>query len=153
MKKPDAINIIFIASTPEKVWAALTDTALSKSYFFGNSVELDAEVGGRFVVRQPDGSIAVDGKVLALEKARLLRIEWNVVSVAELKDKPPAIIEYRVESVGEAVKLSVCEFHTWDVPEKFKEAGRNGWALILSGVKSILETGKPLPTVKMEPPK
>lgn len=153
MKKPDAISIIFIAATPEKVWAALIDRALSQSYFFGNAVEVDARVGGKFIVRRPDGSIDVDGDVLAVEPPHRLRVTWKVVWLDELKDKPPAEVEYRVEALGDVVKLSVSEFHTWDVPEKFKDAGRNGWALILSGLKSILETGRPLPAVRMEAPK
>ena len=152
MKKPDAISIIFIASTPEKVWAALIDRALSQSYFFGNAVEVDARAGGKFIIRRPDGSIDVEGDVLAIEPPRRLRVTWKVVWLEELKDKPPAEVEYRVEALGDVVKLTVSEFHAWDVPEKFREAGRNGWALILSGLKSLLETGRPLPAVKMEPP-
>lgn len=152
MRKPDAVSIIFIASTPERVWSALIDTALSKSYFFGNSVEVGASVGAPFIVRRPDGAVDVDGEIVAYEPPHRLRVTWRVVAMEEQKDKPPAEIEYRIEQTGEAVKLTVSEFHTWDVPEKFREAGRNGWALILSGIKSILETGKPLPPVKMEPP-
>jgi uncharacterized protein YndB with AHSA1/START domain len=150
--KPDAISIIFIASTPEKIWAALTDRALSKSYFFGNSVELEERAGAKFVVRRPDGSVDVDGEVLVCEPPHRLRVTWRVVWMDELRDKPPAEVEYRLERAGQAVKLTVSEFHSWDVPEKFKEAGRNGWALILSGLKTLLETGKPLPPIKMSPP-
>lgn len=151
-EKPDAISIIFIASTPDKVWDAICDAALSKSYFFGNTVEVRQEVGAPYIVRRADGTTDVEGKVLVCEKPHRLRVTWRVVAMEELKDKPPAEVEYRIESAGEAVKLSVSEFHTWDVPEKFRESGRNGWALILSGLKSLLETGRPLPPVRMRAP-
>jgi len=50
------------------------------------------------------------------------------------------------------VRLTMTEAHQWDVPYDLLAGGRMGWPVILSGLKSLLETGKPL-SVKMEPPK
>jgi uncharacterized protein YndB with AHSA1/START domain len=50
--KPAIVYTIYIASTPEKVWQALTSAEFSKMYFFGNSVEVDLRVGGAYVVRK-----------------------------------------------------------------------------------------------------
>jgi len=44
--KPATVYTIYIASTPEKVWEALTMSEFSRKYFFGNSVEIDLRVGG-----------------------------------------------------------------------------------------------------------
>ena len=55
--KPTLVYTIYIASTPEQVWQALTSEKFSRKYIFGNAVEVDLRVGGAFVVRAPDGSI------------------------------------------------------------------------------------------------
>jgi uncharacterized protein YndB with AHSA1/START domain len=54
--KPTTVYTIYIASTPEKVWEALTSAELSRQYFFGNAVEVELKVGGAFIVRAPDDS-------------------------------------------------------------------------------------------------
>jgi hypothetical protein len=61
-------------------------------------------------------------------------------------------VTYDIEPSGEAVKLTMTEAHSWDVPESILSGGRAGWPAILSSLKSVLETGKPI-SIKMEPPK
>jgi uncharacterized protein YndB with AHSA1/START domain len=59
--KPAIVYTIYIASTPERVWEALTSAEFSRKYFSGNAVEVDLKVGGAFVVRTPDGSVHISG--------------------------------------------------------------------------------------------
>jgi uncharacterized protein YndB with AHSA1/START domain len=59
--KPAIIYTIYIVSTPEKVWQALTSAEFSRQYFFGNSVEIDLRIGGGYVVRTPDGALHISG--------------------------------------------------------------------------------------------
>ena len=59
---------------------------------------------------------------------------------------------YEIAKAGEAVRLTMTESHSWNVPEAVLSGGRTGWPAILSSLKSLLETGKPL-AIKMEPPK
>jgi uncharacterized protein YndB with AHSA1/START domain len=150
--KPDSVSLIFIAAKPEQVWSALTDSETSPSYFFGNRIELGHEAGTPFVVRKPDGSIDVEGAVLSIDPPRRLLVTWRVVWLDELKNAPPTQVEYRIDDLGDVVRVTVNEYHSIEPPEKFAEAGRQGWALILSGLKTLLETGKPLPAIKMTPP-
>ena len=56
------------------------------------------------------------------------------------------------QPAGESVRLTMTEAHSWDVPDDLLSGGRAGWPAILSSLKSVLETGKPL-SLKMEPPK
>ena len=65
---------------------------------------------------------------------------------------PECLVTYEIEQAGEAVKLTMTEAHQWDVPDDILAGGRSGWPAILSSLKSVLETGKPL-SMKMEPPK
>ena len=56
--------------------------------------------------------------------------------------------------MGESVKLTMTEAHQWDVPDAILAGGRQGWPFILSSLKSVLETGKPITvSVKIGPPK
>jgi uncharacterized protein YndB with AHSA1/START domain len=62
--KPKTVYVIYIASTREKVWQALTDSKLSQQYFHGSLLEIEPKVGGNFVVRFPDGRVNVKGTVV-----------------------------------------------------------------------------------------
>jgi hypothetical protein len=68
----------------------------------------------------------------------------------EFAELPECLVTYDIEPAGEAVKLTMTEAHSWDVPEAILAGGRSGWPAILSSLKSVLETGKPL-AVKMGP--
>ena len=54
--KPAIVYTIYIASTPEKVWEALTTAEFSRQYFSGHAVEVDQRIGGAFIMRTPDGA-------------------------------------------------------------------------------------------------
>jgi uncharacterized protein YndB with AHSA1/START domain len=60
--KPAIVYTIYIASTAEKVWQALTSAEFSRQYFFGNAVEVDLKVGGAYIVRTPDGALHISGE-------------------------------------------------------------------------------------------
>ena len=62
--KPAFVYTIYIGSTPEKVWQALTTAEFSRKYFSGLAVEADLKVGGAFIVRMPDGSMHISGEVI-----------------------------------------------------------------------------------------
>ncbi len=116
--KPNTVYVIYIASTAEKVWTALTSAEHTRQYFFGRSVEIDHRVGGDF----------------------------------EMRKLPECLVTFQIDALGEAVRLTMTEAHQWDVPDEILAGGRQGWPLILSSLKSLLEAGKPI-VVKMEPPK
>ena len=67
------------------------------------------------------------------------------------RELPECIVTYEIEQAGGAVKLTMTESNSWDIPDAILEGGRTGWPAILSGLKSVLETGKPL-DVKLAPP-
>lgn len=146
---PDRILLIYIAAPPEKVWALLTDAPNSPTWFFGQRMEVGDEVGTPFAVIAPDGVPQVKGNVLAIDPPRRLMVSWDIL----VEGMKPVEVEFLVDDAGSGVsKLTVHEYHHAVVPEAYIKAGREGWSLILSGIKSILETGKPLPPVKMERP-
>ena len=149
--KPKTVYVIYIASTPEKVWQALTDSGLSQQYFHGSLLEIEPKVGGKFLVKFPDGRINVKGSVIEWSPPRRLATTWVVDWIAELREFPECLVSYDIEQAGDAVRLTLTESYSWDVPEALLSGGRSGWPAILSNLKSVLETGKPM-AIKLEPP-
>jgi uncharacterized protein YndB with AHSA1/START domain len=149
--KPTTVYTIYIASTPEKVWEALTTADLSRQYFFGNAVEIDLKVGGAFVVRAPDGSLHIGGEVFECDPPRKLTVTFNVNWPALIEKLGPTLVSYEIEPAGSAVRLTMTESHDRPIDDDILSGGRQGWPAILSSLKSLLETGVPL-TVPMAPP-
>jgi uncharacterized protein YndB with AHSA1/START domain len=134
------------------VWQALTDRELSRQYFHGSLLEIEPRVGGDFAVRFPDGRVNVKGKVVEWSPPRRRATTWTIEWMPELRELPECLVSYDIEQAGESVKLTLTESYSWEVPEALLSGGRTGWPAILSSLKSVLETGKPL-VIKMEPPK
>jgi uncharacterized protein YndB with AHSA1/START domain len=149
--KPTLVYAIYIASTPAKVWQALTSAELSQKYFFGNSVEVEQRVGGAFIVRQGDGSLHISGEVIACEPEKRLTVTFNVNWPELIEKLGPTLVTYEIEQAGDAVKLTLIEAHDRPLSDDILSGGRAGWPAIISGLKSLLETGQPL-VVKMAPP-
>jgi uncharacterized protein YndB with AHSA1/START domain len=149
--KPAIIYTIYIASTPEKVWQALTSAEFSRKYFFGNAVEVDLRVGGAYVVRTPDGSPHISGEVMECDPPRRLSVTFNVNWPALIEKLGPTLVTYEIEPAGDAVRLTMTEAHDRPLSDDILSGGRQGWPAILSSLKSLLETGNAL-VIKMGPP-
>jgi uncharacterized protein YndB with AHSA1/START domain len=149
--KPATVYTIYIAATPQQVWQALTSAEFSRKYFFGNSVEVDLRVGGAYLVRTPDGSLHISGEVIECEPLKKLAVTFNVNWPGLVEKLGPTLVTYEIEEAGDAVRLTMTEAHDRPLSDDILEGGRQGWPAILSSLKSLLETGKPL-VVKMAPP-
>jgi uncharacterized protein YndB with AHSA1/START domain len=149
--KPLTVYTIYIASTPEKVWEALTSAEFSRKYFSGFAVEMEPKLGGRFIVRAPDGSEHISGEVFEYDPPRKLTVSWNVNWPGLVAKLGSTLVTYEIEAAGEAVRLAMSERHDRELSADILSGGRTGWPAILSGLKSLLETGK-APQIKMSPP-
>jgi len=149
--KPLTVYTIYIASTPEKVWEALTSVEFSRKYFSGFAVEMEPRLGGQFIVRAPDGSEHISGEVLEHDPPRKLTVTWNVNWPGLVEKLGNTLVTYEIEPAGEAVRLTMSERHDRAISDDILEGGRSGWPAILSGMKSLLETGK-APQIRMSPP-
>lgn len=150
--KPKTVYVTYIASTPEKVFQALTDAEFSRQYFFGFAIDIEPRAGGAFTYRYPDGRVHVAGKVLEWSPPRRFSCTWLVEGMKEFAELPECIVAYDIEPAGDCVRLTMTESHSWEVPEAIMAGGRSGWPAILSNLKSLLETGRPMAIGKMAPP-
>jgi uncharacterized protein YndB with AHSA1/START domain len=149
--KPAIVYTIYIASTPQKVWQALTTAEFSRQYFFGNSVEIDLTVGGEYTMRTPAGALHIIGEVIECDPPKKLTITFNVNWLALIEKLGPTLVTYEIEPVGEVVRLTMSELHDRPIEDDILSGGLQGWPAILSGLKSLLETGH-APVIKMDPP-
>jgi uncharacterized protein YndB with AHSA1/START domain len=149
--KPATVYTIYIASTPERVWEALTSAEFSRKYFFGNSVEVDQRGGGAYIVRAPDGALHISGEVIECDRPRRLTVTFNVNWPELIEKLGPTLVTYEIESAGDAVRLTMTESHDRPIDDDILSGGRQGWPAILSSLKSLLESGEAL-VIKLGPP-
>ena len=149
--RPETVYTIYIAASPEKVWQALTSAEFSRQYFFGFAVEAELRAGGAFIVRSPDGSEHISGQVIICEPPQRLTVTWDVNWPGLVEALGRTLVTYEIEQAGDAVRLTMIESHERPLSDDILSGGRAGWPAILSSLKSVLETGKPL-TLKMAPP-
>jgi uncharacterized protein YndB with AHSA1/START domain len=151
-KTPDTVYVIYIASTAERVWDALTEPEFTSQYFFGRRVESDWKAGSPWKLLMEDGRIDVQGRVLVSQRPRLLEVTWHVEWNEEARALPENRVRYEIEPAGESVRLTMTEIHDVPIEEKYLEGGRQGWPMILSGLKTMLETGHGLDLAVPSPP-
>ena len=149
--KPAIVYTIYIVSTPEKVWQALTSAEFSRKYFFGNAVEIDLRVGGAYMVRTPEGAPNISGEVVECDPRKKLSFTFNVNWPALIEKLGPTLVTYEIEPVGETVKLTLSQSHDRPLSDDILSGVRLGWPAILSSLKSLLETGT-APLIPIGPP-
>src|SRR4051812_14465963 len=149
--KPAIVYTIYIASTAERVWEALTSAELSRQYFSGLAVELEQQVGGALAVRLPDGAVHIGGEGVECERPWRLSATWNVNWPGLVEKLGSTLVTYEIEQTGNAVRLTLTQSHDRPISEDILSGGRIGWPAILSSMKTLLETGTAL-MIKLETP-
>jgi uncharacterized protein YndB with AHSA1/START domain len=147
--QPNSEFVIYIVATPERLWEALTNGEFTRQYFFGRRMESDWKIGSPWQLVMEDGRIDCQGKVLESDPSRRLTLTWHVEWMEELRRLPETTVTVQIDALGDVVRLTVSEFHPEGIDEKYLEGGRKGWPIILSGLKTLLETGRSLPTFKL----
>jgi uncharacterized protein YndB with AHSA1/START domain len=141
MSKPEFVYITYIETTAEKLWHALTDAEFTARYWFGVRLESDWKVGSRFAMVM-NGTTSDAGEVLEYDPPR--RLSYTFVNLSEkYRNERPARATFVLEAYGSLVKLTLTH-EGFDEGSKMLPAISKGWPAILSGLKSILETGRPL---------
>ncbi len=147
MSKPAFVYVTYIRTTPEKLWAALTDPQTVGRYWFGMAVECDWKPGSPWRLEFRDGRTADSGEIIEAVAPKRLVIRWRNEFRPELKAEGYSrctmeieMAEYYPDCGGRAVKLTVTHEMEGD-GTKFIAAVSGGWPKILSNLKSLLETG------------
>ena len=141
MNRSTFMYVTYIRTTPEKLWAALTDPATMKQYWFGMQQETDWLPGSSWRLVFPDGRIADTGEIVEADRPRRLVIKWRNEFRPELQAEGYSRCTMELEPAADAVKLTIT--HVMERSDsQFIAAVTGGWPKILSNLKSLLETGR-----------
>jgi len=139
--KPKFVYVIYIASTPEKVFRALTSAEMSKQYWSGNYVDSDWKVGSPFALRlKRHEKQDITGEVLELDPPRRLAYTFHPHH-GGLESEGASRVVFDIEALGDQVKLTVTH-DGFPAGSKVFEQISQGWPHVLSSLKSYLESGK-----------
>lgn len=135
---------IYIKATVESVWEAITQTEFRRQYFYGSTIESSFEPGAPLRSTSPDGELWGDDTVLECDPPHLLSHTWRSLWDPAAADEPASRVTWRVEPQSPGVtKLTVVHDRLESSPATAAGVS-GGWAFIISGLKSVLETGTPL---------
>ena len=136
---PHNVYQVEIATTPERLWRAITDPEQTRRYWYGALSISDWQVGSRWVSQSPDGEVYLDGEILEIDPPRRLVHTFHVVHEAEAAAEAPSRIEWEITPIGDRCRLTVT--HTGRGPATLGYTS-GGWETILDGMKELLETGQ-----------
>lgn len=150
MSKPKFVYVSYIRTTPEKLWAALTDPKTLKTFWFGITVESEFKAGAPWRLMFADGRVADTGIILEADPPRRLVIgNWQNQFKPELKGAGPSrctmeieVADYYPDFGGKAVKLTIIHEADSEAGAPLIDAVSGGWPKIISNLKSLLETGR-----------
>ena len=137
------IYVTYIRTSAEKLWSALTTPEFTKQYWFGVQMVSDWKPGGSWKMLFPDGRVTDTGEVLEIDPPRRLVLRWHNEFRPELKAEGPSKCVFELEPNGDIVKLTITHSSV-RADSKLIVAVSGGWPKILSNLKSLLETGKPI---------
>lgn len=133
---------VFIKASPEKIWKAITTPGFTARYFYGASIEIS---GDRMISHGPDGSTWGDGPVFEYDPPRRLVHEWRSMYDPDMAAEQPSRVTWEIEPQdGGYCKLTLTHDRLEGAPKTAASVSGPGWMFVLSGLKTLLETGSPL---------
>jgi uncharacterized protein YndB with AHSA1/START domain len=135
---------IYIRTTPERLWDAITDTETRAKYNFGAGVVSDWKPGARLEMKSPkaDGLLG-EGEVLEIDPPRKLVHTMVALWGDDVKAEGASRVTWEIEPIGDSCRLLLTHD---ELREGANDQLYGGWPMILSGLKTWLETGELLTT-------
>src|ERR687898_1071038 len=134
---------IYIKTTPDRLWQAITDSDQRQIYNFGVGVSSDWTNGSRYEANHPAGVSIAAGENLEVDPPRRLVQSFNALWSDDVKAEGTSRVTWEIEPIGDSCRLTVTHDQ---LREDANDEVYGGWPQILSGLKTLLETGQPLTT-------
>lgn len=138
-----AVFEVFIKTTPERLWEAITDPEQRAKYNFGVAVQSEWTPGSRYESGVPGVVDIAAGENLVVEPPRLLVQSFQALWSDDVKAQGTTRVTWEIEPVGSSCRLTVTHDQ---LPAGANAELYGGWPMILSGLKTLLETGELLDT-------
>jgi DNA-binding transcriptional ArsR family regulator/uncharacterized protein YndB with AHSA1/START domain len=146
MSAPVHVYQVFIGCKIDDAWRAITDGDQTVQYYYGTRVESDWNPGSSISYTYPDGSVAADGEVIAIDEPRRLDMTFHPRWDPETEKGGPVRMVWNVDEADGAVRLSVEIYDLVPGTRAFDEF-TGGISYIVSGLKTLLETGRSLQAI------
>ncbi len=142
---PSQVYQVFIKASPEQIWDAIIKPEFTARYFYGSRVQTTGEAGTPIRHLAPDSEeLWGDDQILESDRPKRLVHTWRSLYNPELAAEPPSRITWEIEpQPGGVCRLTVIHDRLEGSP-KTAAAVSGGWMFIISGLKTLLETGEPL---------
>jgi uncharacterized protein YndB with AHSA1/START domain len=138
-----AVFEIYIKATPERIWEAITDPAQRASYSFGVQTRSEWTTGSSYRAGVPGVVDIAEGENVVVEPPHLLVQTFNALWSDDVKAQGTTRVTWEIEQVGDSCRLTVVHDQ---LPASANAELYGGWPMILSGLKTLLETGELLTT-------
>ncbi len=143
-KTMEKVFEIYIKTTPERLWEAITDGEMRARYTFGVTVASDWTPGSRYEANHPSAGVAIsEGENLEVDPPRRLVQSFNALWSEDVQREQTSRVTWEIEPIGDTCRLTVTHDQ---LREGANEQLYGGWPMILSGLKTLLETGELLET-------
>lgn len=148
MDEQRIFEVVYIRSSLSAVWDALTNPDMTQQYWNNTRIESDWQIASKISYVR-DGEIVDEHTVLAVDKYKRLSHTFQPL-FGEFGAEPPSRVTFLLCESSGVVRFTVIH-EDFPPQSKIYRACSEGWPLILSGLKTLLETGKPLPPFTFEP--
>jgi len=137
---------IYIKTTPERLWEAITNPEMRRKYSFGVVVNSDWTPGSRYHAGSPKvpGGLLMEGENLEVDPPRRLVQSFNALWSEEVKSEGTSRVTWEIEPIGDSCRLTVVHDQLEGAPKTAESVSGEGWMMVLSGLKTLVETGTPM---------
>jgi len=142
MDRPRHVFQVYIRTSPEQLWQAITDPTFTLRYFHTSRVESDWRSGApvRYWIGQ---DLVIEGTIVDADPPKRLVTTWSFRRSPQLRDDPPSRVTWEIEPLGDTCKLTLVHDEFPRETDTFRSVA-SGWPRVLSSLKSLLETGEGL---------
>jgi len=142
--RPAQVYTVYIRAPRERVWEAITQPEFTHQYFFGSEPHSDWSAGDRLLwIARASGNELVDGRVIECRPPERLVHTWIVKYDPDLTVEGPSRVTWELSETDGVTKLTATH-DQFPVGSRVYDNVAGGWPLVLSGLKTLVETGSPL---------
>ncbi|MBY0164390.1 SRPBCC domain-containing protein [Cytobacillus firmus] len=145
-QKPRHVNQIAIKAAPEQVWRAITDPAKTSKFWYNCSIQSNWEIGSPFNLKNPEGKVQAEGTIISIDPPHKLVLSWRMLITDDTAGEKPSRITWEIDPHAElnGVTLVTVIHDEFDQAMHTANTLKLGLPIVLSGLKTLLETGSTL---------
>lgn len=135
--------VTYIRTSPEQLWEALTEPEYTRKYWHGMAIQSDLEIGAKIQMSKPSGAPDWHGVILEIKTRELLVFTWHFPAIQGKEPEVQTKLCWMMEPHGSVMRLTL-EHSGFPEGSPVFQVAAQAWPVIVSSLKSLLETGEAL---------